>query len=106
MVYIREAHPTDGWQVAANEKDKILLTAPKTVGQKQEYASACVRNLGIKFRSAVDGMDHLVESDYSGWPDRLYLIGKDGRVAWKGRPGPQGSRPQELEAAVRKELGT
>jgi hypothetical protein len=106
LVYIREAHPTDGWQVAANEKDKILLTAPKTVGQKQEYASACVRNLGIKFRSAVDGMDHLVESDYSGWPDRLYLIGKDGRVAWKGRPGPQGFRPQELEAAVRKELGT
>lgn len=105
LVYIREAHPTDGWQVAANERDKVLLAAPKSAEQKQDYASACVRNLGIKFRSAVDGMDHQIESNYSGWPDRLYLIRKDGRVAWKGRPGPQGFQPQELEAAIRKELG-
>ena len=91
--------------MSANERDKILLAAPKSAEEKQDCASARVRNLGIKFRSAVDGMDHQVESNYSGCPDRLYLIGKDERVAWKGRLGPQGFQPQELAAAIRKELG-
>jgi hypothetical protein len=42
--------------------------------------------------------------NYMGWPDRLYLIGKDGRIAWKGDPGPAGFKPQQLEAAIQKEL--
>src|SRR5258708_33838972 len=90
LVYIREAHPTDGWQVAANERDGILVSSAKTYGEKEELASACVRNLGIKFTTVVDNLDNKVELSYAGWPDRLYLVGKDWRVGWKGMPGPQG----------------
>ncbi len=49
-------------------------------------------------------MDHQVETAYTAWPDRLYLVSKDGRIAWKGRPGPQGFRVAELEEAIAKEL--
>ena len=104
-MYIREAHPTDGWKSQANVRDGVEISAAKDFGQKQEYAMSCVRNLGIKFRTVVDNMDAKVELDYMGWPDRLYLIGKDGRIAWKGNPGPQGFKPPELEAAIQKELG-
>jgi len=45
-----------------------------------------------------------VELDYAGWPDRLYLIGKNGRIAFKGGPGPKGFLPAELEAAIKAEL--
>ena len=100
LVYIREAHPTDGWQVAANERDRVLLETAKTFNQKEEHADACVRNLGIKFPTVVDNLDNKVELNYAGWPDRLYLIGKDGRIAWKGGPGPKGFQPPELEAAI------
>jgi len=31
-----------------------------------------------------------VEKAYTGWPDRLYLIDKEGRVAFKSAPGPFG----------------
>ena len=34
---------------------------------------------------------------YTGWPDRLYLIGTDGRVRYKSAPGPFGFSTVELE---------
>ena len=105
LVYIREAHPTDGWQVPANQRDGVLLATPKSIEQREENATSCVRSLGIHFTTLVDNMDNKVELDYAGWPDRLYLVGKDGRIGWKSAPGPAGFRPPELEAAIRKELG-
>ena len=105
LVYIREAHATDGWQLPVNERDGVLLPIAKSIEQKEEHATACVRKLDIRFTTLVDNMDNKVELDYSGWPDRLYLVGKDGRVAWKAGPGPQGFRPPKLEGAIRKALG-
>ena len=105
LVYIREAHPTDGWQSPANKRDGIEIASAKTFDEKAAHATSCVRNLGIKFTTVVDNMDAKVELDYAGWPDRFYLVGGDGRIAWKGAPGPPGFKPAELEAAIRKELG-
>jgi type I thyroxine 5'-deiodinase len=42
-----------------------------------------------------------VEREYTGWPDRLVLIGKDGRVVYRSEPGPFGFHPAELEQAIR-----
>jgi hypothetical protein len=53
----------------------------------------------------VDGVDNAVASAYGGWPDRLYLIRADGRVAFQGGEGPFGFKPDELEGAVKTELG-
>jgi type I thyroxine 5'-deiodinase len=63
-----------------------------------------VRKLDIKFTTLIDNMDNAVELDYAGFPDRLYVVGRDGRIAWKSRPGPRGFRPVELEAAIEKEV--
>ena len=104
LVYVREAHPTDGWQLPVNEKEGVLLPAAKTIGQKEEHLSACVRKLDIRFPAVVDGMDNKVELDYCGWPTRQYLIGKDGRIVYKGGPGPMGLKPPELEQAIQKML--
>ena len=42
------------------------------------------------------------ESTYTAWPERLYLIDANGRVAYKSKPGPFGFKPDELQAALRK----
>jgi type I thyroxine 5'-deiodinase len=60
-----------------------------------------VRNLGIRFPALIDGIDNTVERLYTAWPDRLYLIGRDGRVRYKSGPGPYGFHTDELEAALR-----
>ena len=105
LVYIREAHATDGWQVPMNVKEGVLLPIAKSFEQKEEHATACVRKLNINFPAVVDNMDNQVELNYSAWPDRLYLVGKDGRITWKGPQGPAGFRPPLLEKAIEDELG-
>jgi hypothetical protein len=52
----------------------------------------------------VDGIDNEVAREYGGWPDRLYLIGKDGRVAFQGGDGPFGFKPEQLEEAIEAEV--
>ena len=105
VVYIREAHPTDGWQVPENVRQGVLLPSAKTQSDKDEHADMCVVKLDIHFPTLVDKMDNKVELAYAGWPDRLYLIDRDGRVAYKSRIGPAGFIPAELDAAIRQTLG-
>jgi len=64
-------------------------------------AGTCVRKLGIKFPALIDGFDNEAEIAYTGWPDRLYLIQRDGRVAYKSKAGPFGFHPDELSAALK-----
>lgn len=104
LVYIREAHPTDGWKTPVNEKAGIQIATAKNIEEKEGYANSCVRNLGIKFPTVVDKMDAKVELSYAGWPDRMYVVGKNGGIAWKGAPGPKGFQPAQLEAAIQTEL--
>jgi len=101
-VYIVEAHPTDIWQMKSNIKENILFANPKTDEERALVAGACVRKLGIKFPAVIDGIDNRTEVAYTGWPDRLYLIDRDGKVAFKSRPGPFGFKPDQLEAAIKK----
>ena len=100
IIYIQEAHPVDAWQVPTNVKDNVLVASPVTAEDRRFVADKCVRDLGIEFPALVDGPDNSVERAYTGWPDRLYVIGADGRVAYKSAPGPFGFRPEEVEAVL------
>ena len=101
VVYIGEAHPSDAWQLPTNIKDAVVYSSPTDAAARAELANVCVVRLGIKLPAVVDGFDDATEKAYSGWPDRLYLIDRDGRIAYKSRPGPFGFKPDELEAALR-----
>ena len=102
VVYILEAHPTDVWQMESNVKENVLFASPKNEEEREYVAGACVRKLGIKFPAVIDGFDNTTENAYTGWPDRLYLIGSDGKVLYKSKPGPFGFKPEQLEAAIKK----
>ena len=53
----------------------------------------------------IDDMKDSTAKNYGGYPDRLYLVGKDGKVVYQGGPGPRGFKPDELEAHLEKILG-
>ncbi len=99
-VYILEAHPSDVWQMESNIKDKVVFASPKDEEERALVAGACVRKLGIKFPAVIDGFDNTTEKAYTGWPDRIYLINANGRVAYKSKPGPFGFKPDEVRAAL------
>ncbi|MBI3839641.1 MAG: hypothetical protein HY288_17100, partial [Planctomycetia bacterium] len=47
VVYIREAHPIDGWQVNQNRSEKILFEQPKSFDGRQEVAKQMCSALKI-----------------------------------------------------------
>ena len=100
VVYIQEAHPTDLWQLPSNVRDGVLFASPKTDDERTGTASACIRKLGINIPALVDGIGNQTERDYTGWPDRLYLISREGRVLYKSEPGPYGFSTRNLEQAL------
>ncbi len=67
-------------------------------------ASTCASELKLNIPTLIDNLDNKVEKAYSGFPDRLYIVSKDGKVAYRGGRGPFGFKPAEMETSLRKLL--
>lgn len=104
MVYISEAHPSDIWQMESNIRDQVVFANPKSAEERAYVAGACVRKLGIKIPAVLDEFGDSAEKAYTGWPDRMYVIGRDGKIAYKSKPGPFGFKTDELAAAIARAL--
>ena len=105
VVYIREAHPEEGWVVSMNRDEDILVNDPASNDDRVEVAQTCALRLKIRMPVVVDDIDDQIASAYGALPDRLYLIGADGKVAFQGEPGPFGFKPEALEDAIREVAG-
>jgi hypothetical protein len=88
----------------SNIKDKVVFASPKTEEERAFVAGSCVRKLGIEFPAVLDEFGNSTERAYTGWPDRIYLIDGQGRVAYKSKPGPFGFKPEQLETALSRTL--
>ncbi|RPI29559.1 MAG: deiodinase [Acidobacteria bacterium] len=104
VVYIEEAHPVDAWQVDDNVEQKVLFKNPVSGEERSSVAGVCLTKLGIKLPALVDDLKNTAERAYTGWPDRLYVVDRQGRIAFKSPPGPFGFRPAELEKALERVL--
>ena len=100
MVYIKEIHPTDGWQVKENEQDAVLFRAHESIEERVEVGQACMIKLAFEMPALVDEMDDVVSTAYAAMPERLYLIGRDGEIAYKGGMGPMFFKPREWQGAI------
>ena len=106
MVYITEAHPSDVWQMESNVKDKVVFASPRDEQERAMVAGTCVRKLGIEMPALLDEFGNSTENAYTAWPDRIYLIDRAGKIAYKSKPGPFGFKPDELRAALQKTVTT
>jgi hypothetical protein len=100
VIYIKEAHPENGWVLESNRSEKIAIQDPTTLEQRAQAAGTCALQLKIRIPVLLDGPDNRVATAYGGWPDRLYLIDKQGRIVFQGGEGPFGFKPEELERAI------
>ena len=99
-VYIREAHPTDGWRVDSNDRYGITFAQPQSYDERLGIATQCRSALELGMPLLVDAIDNRVEKVYGAFPDRLYLVDLSGRVAFKGGRGPFGFEPRKLEQSL------
>jgi len=104
FVYIHEAHPADGWQMDSNVKDGVVFDEPKSWGQRQGIAKTACARLNLNIPVVVDTMENTVDNLYAGWPERMFVVDRNGRIAYAGAQGPWGFKPHEVERALKKIL--
>jgi hypothetical protein len=84
----------------SNDRVGITIAQPRTTKERVGVAEKCCTALKMSMPLLVDEMDDRVGNAYSGMPDRLYVIGRDGRVVYKGGRGPFGFNAGEMEQAL------
>lgn len=100
LVYVREAHPSDGWGMESNTRDGVSLKQPLTFGERVKACDQLCRKLKPLMPVGVDDITDPVGTAYSGMPARLYVIDTDGKVAFKSGRGPFGFKAGEMEQAL------
>ncbi len=83
-----------------NDKVGISIQQPRLLGERVAVAKKCCSTLEISMPIVVDEMNDRVGHIYSGMPDRLYILDRDGRVAYKGGRGPFGFKTREMEQSL------
>ncbi len=88
----------------SNEKQDVIFEQPTTKARRGEIASRCCTTLNLTMPCVIDGMDNAVDEAYAAWPERLFVVSVDGRIAYAGGQGPYGFDPKALERWLRRNL--
>lgn len=83
------------------EKKLLKIAQTEKVEDRAETAKQCVSILKLSMPTLIDRADNNVNTAYGAWPDRLYVVGVDGKIAYQGGPGPKGFRVEEVEKWLR-----
>ena len=100
VVYVQEAHPTDGWQTDSNLQEGVLFRQHQSYAEREEVAQTCSLDLHIGLPIIIEEMDNAIDETYGAAPERLYLVGVDGKVAYQGGAGPHFFNLDEWERAI------
>ena len=88
LIYIREAHPTDGWVMPGNQ---FVVKSPKSAEERRGVARDFAKRIHVPMPILVDTPDDKVERTYACWPNRMFILDAQGKIADKGMAGPGGT---------------
>lgn len=100
VVYVQEAHPTNGWQTDSNLEAGILFRQHQSYDERESVAQSCSIDLHIGLPIIIEEMDNAVDEAYGAAPERLYLVDIDGNVAYHEGAGPHFFDLDEWEQAI------
>lgn len=106
FVYIAEAHAVDEWQMESNEQEGVLLYQHTTIAERFAAAREGVPRMRLTLPVLADGLDNAVSEAFAAWPERIYIVDQDGRIAFAGGPGPWAFDPDAAGAALLQMLRT
>jgi len=112
LVYIREAHPSPEKGQADEQRAKQQLkrfgdkgiTQPKTMDERMIAADKCMKDLKLTIPILLDSIEGDYLKAYTGFQAGTAVIDIDGKIAYWTRGAPNGAKPAEAEAALKKLL--
>lgn len=87
------------------EKDNVCYAQPKTIEQRVAIANDFTRRFTFTVPFGIDEMNNAANDAYAAWPERLYIIDKDGCISYKGGMGPFNYEPKEIREWLTKRYG-
>ena len=108
LIYIREAHAADG-------RRPVKYAIEKGINEHTSREDRCktaeilLKEKTLNIPMLIDELDNKVGEAYFAWPDRVFLVRKDGTLAVAAERGPWGFKPgldaAEEFLAIYKETG-
>lgn len=80
----------------SNLKEHVEYAQTQTTEERAYVASACVIGLRLSIPVLIDTPDNQADIAYQGWPERLFVLSPDGKIAYQGGKGPYGFNLEEL----------
>ncbi len=84
----------------SNQLQNFVFNQPKVFAERKKAAGILVDRLKYRMPLAIDTMDNRTDKAYAAWPERIYILGTDGKVRFKGDTGPFGFHSEEAEKAL------
>jgi hypothetical protein len=84
----------------SNVEEDVLIANHVSLEDRFSAARAGVARLGLTMPVLVDGMDDAVSEAFAAWPERIYVVDCDGRIAYTGGPGPFEFDPDDAASAL------
>jgi len=96
IVYITEAHPTDGWSIISSVQP--IVNQQKSFEERFDTAKNFKKMIEnkLKVQILVDDMDNKANITFGATPERLAVLFK-GKLQWLGGPGPFKHSVEDLE---------
>jgi type I thyroxine 5'-deiodinase len=89
----------------SNLRDDVCYAQPKTLQQRVAIANDFMQRFHYPLPFGIDDMNDAANSAYAAWPERIYIVGEDGRIAYAGGIGPFKYRPEEARDWLIKKFG-
>ena len=89
LVYINEAHAADGRSMQRIGKN-LGVFEHKNYGERCQVAERLLNDKKLTIPTVIDGMDNKVNQAYKAWPDRVFIVGTDGKLGVAATRGPFG----------------
>lgn len=91
-LYIREAHPTDEWQMNYNSAsdehpEGVCYAQPRTMDARLAVARDMQAACGLVAPIVCDGMANAMDEFLAACPERIYVL-QEGRIVFKTGQGP------------------
>jgi hypothetical protein len=80
----------------------VDIRQPQSFGEREKVAAQCAAALSLSIPRYLDDMKNATATAFNAMPDRLFVVGIDGKIAYRGARGPRGFKPDKLEAYLKK----